>query len=37
MWKTLGRSLILRLAGVSLLLLLIVQLAGFAVVRASST
>ncbi len=34
MWKTLGRSLILRLVGVSLLLLLIVQLAGFAVVRA---
>lgn len=34
MWRILGRSLILRLVGVSLLLLLIVQLAGFAVVRA---
>ncbi len=35
MWQTLWRSLILRLVGVSLLLLLVVQLAGFAVVRAS--
>ena len=35
MWKSLGRSLILRLVGVSLLLLLVVQLAGFAVVRSS--
>lgn len=35
MWKALWRSLILRLVGVSLLLLLVVQLAGFAVVRAS--
>lgn len=35
MWNILRRSLILRLVGVSLLLLLCVQLAGFAVVRAS--
>ena len=34
-WVWLRRSLILRLVGISLLLLLIVQAAGFAVVRAS--
>ncbi|SFD80750.1 putative bifunctional diguanylate cyclase/phosphodiesterase [Paracidovorax konjaci] len=34
-WSALGRSLMFRLAAISLLLLLIVQAAGFAVVRAS--
>ena len=35
MWRLVQRSLILRLIGISLLLLLLVQAAGFTVVRAS--